>query len=493
MNADDYLGARGGLGRGVVLAPVLGFCVALLTTYMPVAGMGAAAAIGGGLLLSRQPQWLLLGFMISLAIPIQKTLGGIPLNAADALVVVWAVLWLFMLQRTGAPSFASLRVPFLVWAVSPFVIAVFLAQLGSINPGSSIKQSLRIVEWFVLLPLLLMAFAPMPRFWRFCAIALICVSSFFAIDGIVEVLTHGQRITGLLGIPVPVPEGGENQIRHTYDISGRAGSAFGGAQGLAMYLVMMSSVAIAHLLHSRSTGLRVLSALGLLICIGGLIAAESRGGLLGALGSLLTISLLLRPGLWRVLWLLAIPSVVLAILALAFWPSWDGTIAGLVPGRPDAVLDRLIIWGVVRDVFFDNPLIGVGLGNFHDEFFARGVTLNVELGYQSLHAHNTYLELLADTGAIGLLSYLAFLFLVARQLQRRWRVARAGQGDVAGDVFTLAAAGTLTAYCMFAMVDMLLLQNMHFTLVLLLSLGLTAPNAPCVGVTRGVIPAREGA
>lgn len=106
------------------------------------------------------------------------------------------------------------------------------------------------------------------------------------------------------------------------------------------------------------------------------------------------------------------------------------------------------------------------------------MTLNVDLGYPSLHAHNTYLEILAGTGLVGLLGYLTFLLTVARHLARRWR-------DRCGDdaaVFTLAAIGTLAAYIVFASVDMLLLQNMHFLLVLLLGLGVSDSRADAVGL-----------
>lgn len=147
--------------------------------------------------------------------------------------------------------------------------------------------------------------------------------------------------------------------------------------------------------------------------------------------------------------------------------------AGMIPGRPEAVLDRMIIWGVVAKVALAHPFLGVGLGNFRDAFFAHEPWLNVELAYPSLHAHNTYLELLADTGLIGLGCYLYFLFMMARLLIRRYR-------ENPDSTMTLAAFGTLAAYAVFAMVDMLLLQNMHFLLVLTLSLGLSITAAPRV-------------
>jgi O-antigen ligase len=464
--------------RGALLAVAAGFLLALLTAMYPLPGMVLALGIGGVLLLSRQPQWLAVLFVISLAIPMQKSLAGLPLNSADGLLVLWCLLWPFMLQREHAPHLGQWQVPLLVWAITPFLVATFLAQIGSTAQGSSLKQMLRIVEWFMVLPVLLLVFRPDQAFWRFASLTLLLVPCLFAIDGLYELASNGTRISGMLGISVPIPEGDMAQIRHTFDISGRAGSAFGGAQGLAMYLVMCMSVAIAHLLISPRSGLRKLAAVCLLVCLAGLIATKSRGGLLGAAALVVMMLLVYQPGLLRWLVLFAILAALAGFITLALLPNWDGTIAGLVPGRPEAVLDRLIIWGVAFDVFLDNPLFGVGLGNFRDEFFSRAVTLNVELGYSSLHAHNTYLEILAGTGLVGLLAYLGFLLFVARQLAKRWRMRLADDAAV----FTLAAIGTLAAYMVFASVDMLLLQNMHFLLVLMLSLGVSDSRAPAVGL-----------
>ncbi|MDD0841200.1 O-antigen ligase family protein [Pseudomonas sp. Gutcm_11s] len=481
MASEAWLTEHGSIARrGVVLAFPLGFALALLTTLYPLPGMALGLGLGGALLLSRHPGLVLVPFVISLAIPIQKALGGIPVNAADGLLVIWCLLWPFMLMREEGPRLERWRAPILVRAITPFLIAICLAQVGSIAQGNSLKQLLRIVEWFMVLPLLMLVFRPDPRFWLFVALTLLLVPCLFAVDGLYELASNGTRITGMLGIPVPIPEGDLAQIRHTFDISGRAGSAFGGAQGLAMYLVMCMSVAIAHLFLSPRPWLRLLAGLCLLVCLAGLAATKSRGGLLGALTLVLVMQLVLRPGLLRWLVLAGLFGALGLLAVLALSPTWDGTLAGLVPGRPEAVLDRLIIWGVVFDVFKDNPLLGVGLGNFRDEFFARSVTLNVELGYASLHAHNTYLEILAGTGLLGLLGYVAFLVIVARALARRWRERL--KDDAAP--FTLAAIGTLAAYMVFASVDMLLLQNMHFLLVVLLGLGLSDSRAEAVGLAR---------
>jgi hypothetical protein len=470
--ADDAVrGAR----VSTVVAVGLGFALALLITRWPLPGMAAPLAVAAVVLLARHPQWLLVAFFTSLAIPIQRSVAGVPVNAADALLVLWLLLWPAMVRRHVTTADEGWRPPTLVLMVAPFVVAVAASQLYSINPGSSLKQLARVFEWFVLLPLLLTALRPNARFLQFAGVALMVLPCVFAVDGIFEYLNNGQSISGMLGIPVPVPEGGDNQIRHTYDVSGRAGSTFGGAQGLAMYLVMTLGFAIAHVVHPPRPWMRRVGLLCLAVSAGGLAVAQSRGGLLGAAALLLAIALTLRPT-WRlpVLWLTVVATCV-GVVVLGLWPSWDGTLAGLIPGRPEAVLDRLIIWGVALDVASENPLLGVGLGNFRDAFFEREAWLHVDLAYPSLHAHNTYLELLADTGWLGLCAYVGFLVAAAARLQRLWR-------NGAQPVLTLAAIGALAAYAVFASVDMLLLQNMHLLLVLVLSLGLATSGAPAVGV-----------
>ena len=462
----------------LLLAVALGFGIALLTTVWPLAGTGFALAIGIVPAFVRRPQWLWFLFTISLAIPVQRSIAGIPLNASDALLVLWCLLWPLMMARRDEEAPRTLALPFVAKAIAPFLLAIALSQTASISAMASFKQGLRIAEWFAVLPLVLLAFRPTQRWWTFASAMLLVVPCFFAIDGLVEVALNGRSLTHMMGISVPLPEGSMEQIRHTFDVSGRAGSTFGGAQGLAMYLVMSMSVILAHALLPPAPGMRALSLASAAICTAALAATQSRGGLLGVAMLVTVLTLALRPQWIRVAAILAVLAAVLHIVGLALLPQWDGTVSGLVPGRPEAVLDRLIIWNVVLDVVRDHPLLGVGLGNFRDEFFARNAQLHVELGYSSVHAHSTFLEIAAGTGILGLAAYLFFLGAVALHLVRLWSTKRS-----ASPVFTLAALGALGAYIVFATVDMLLLQNMHMLLVSILTLGLTHVHAPAPGIS----------
>ena len=60
-------------------------------------------------------------------------------------------------------------------------------------------------------------------------------------------------------------------------------------------------------------------------------------------------------------------------------------------------------------MFFDHPILGVGIGNYPDAYPQYYITIFVNsLG----HAHNYYINIAAETGFIGLVVYLLFLLAI---------------------------------------------------------------------------------
>ena len=477
----DLPPSSGWLGKlaTLVTVVVLGGGLAILTALYPIVGIGLTAGLCGLMLVVRLPELLLVAFCVALGIPIQISAVGLPFNAADGILVAWwACVPLILLCHGPHPW----RIPTPVKAVLPFVIAVLISILLASNPPGQLKQFMRVVQWFVAVPLAFCVFRPTPRLLRMLGVLLMILPCLFAIDGVVEFFNHGNSISRMLGIPVPAPKDTSSEtIHHTFDVSGRAGSTFGGAQGLAIFIDMLIGFAVAHLLRGPTFLYRLLAVGCLAICGAGLAVAQSRGGYMGAGMVVLIIVSLMRPRLGKAIALLAVVGVAVAALVIALWPGWDGTIASLVPGgRADAVIDRLTIWRTAFAVWRDHPIFGVGLGNFRDHAMERQIDLLEPLGYESFHAHNTYIEILVDTGLVGLLSYLGFIVTMLVALLRRWRQVRDDRTSHAA-IMTMAALGTLGAYVVFAAVDMLLLENTHMLVVLALTIGLTVPITSSAG------------
>jgi O-antigen ligase len=84
-------------------------------------------------------------------------------------------------------------------------------------------------------------------------------------------------------------------------------------------------------------------------------------------------------------------------------------------------------------VFEEEPAFGVGLKNFRQtcetpNFAHKGPVES----WCFTHPHNPYMELLAETGAIGLLAFLALMALAGRDIAGGWRRDRADHALLVG-------------------------------------------------------------
>jgi O-antigen ligase len=98
-------------------------------------------------------------------------------------------------------------------------------------------------------------------------------------------------------------------------------------------------------------------------------------------------------------------------------------IAPLLTGQIDeAVNERFIYYQSAFSVFLEHPLIGVGFG---------GWPISHGLGDVSLHPHNIFLEILSETGLIGLAWFMALLYFIFRNLTFRFVFSTPEQTSVA--------------------------------------------------------------
>ena len=153
--------------------------------------------------------------------------------------------------------------------------------------------------------------------------------------------------------------------------------------------------------------------------VGALFLCASRGGIASFLLQLVLLMLFswTRAGGRRTLLLSLV--VLLFVSAFVFWlgvvPAWERfqhTQAGeIAQGR------RMIMLADTWRIFLDHPWLGTGLGTFETvypryETFYDGKIVN--------HAHNDYIELMAESGLLGAVCALVFLFLLYRPALARW-------------------------------------------------------------------------
>jgi len=215
--------------------------------------------------------------------------------------------------------------------------------------------------------------------------------------------------------------------------SGRITSFLSHFNGLAGYLNLVIPFCIGFGIHARDVLLRRLSRVCFVLSSIALVLTQSRGGLLTYGAILLMSALFLAPSARRKLqW-----SAAIVVGAVAM-----GIVAGLVFERLAGVdqfteLTRLAIWAGAFSVFAGSPVMGIGYGNLRQQL---GGVVGGPDGWMP-DAHNLYLQLLAETGIIGLMAFAAVVVValaIALRLRRKprfsieWVIGFAAFAGIAG-------------------------------------------------------------
>ncbi|NJN55662.1 MAG: O-antigen ligase family protein, partial [Anaerolineae bacterium] len=121
-----------------------------------------------------------------------------------------------------------------------------------------------------------------------------------------------------------------------------------------------------------------------------------------------------------------------------------------------AVLERLAHWQAALDMARNNLWLGVGFGNYEPAYAQYDL---INWPYPLGHAHNYYLNTLAETGVLGLLAYLllwtAVFFQTIRQLRHLDWPLRG---------IALGLLGAWTAVTVHHLVDKLYVNNIYIHL-----------------------------
>ena len=206
----------------------------------------------------------------------------------------------------------------------------------------------------------------------------------------------------------------------------RAYGTFEQPNPFAGFLGMLWPLGTGIALHSwrRSLPRFVLAATAAGLCLAALVASFSRGAWLGAVAAALVMALFLPRRVWLGLSLAAIGGLMVVSAAGAglLPDAVTARLAGLadftniydVRGVPInnenyPVIQRLAFWQTAEAMGAAHPWLGVGLGNYAAAYPAFAL-LNWPLAIG--HAHNIYLNFLAETGVIGLVSYVALWAVV---------------------------------------------------------------------------------
>jgi O-antigen ligase len=240
---------------------------------------------------------------------------------------------------------------------------------------------------------------------------------------------------------------------------GRGSGTFICPNHLAGYLEMLIPVALAIVILSRRGALaRILAAYAALMMAAGLAVSVSRGGYLAAGVALCAFAgvLFQNRGFRRYVWAGLMVAVALGAIFLATASGPQKRLRLMFAGgQQENALGRLDLWRPTTRMWLDHPWFGVGPGHFDVRFPAYRPAAIQSRPYW---AHNDYLNVLADWGAVGGLVLAGGLACLLWTGWRTWRFVRRDGSELVARTSDRAAAVLglgigLLAFALHALVD----------------------------------------
>ncbi len=414
-------------------AAVVGLVVlAWLLADLPLLWAAAAVAAGAaGVLLLRFPHLIWPG--LAVALPFASALKRGPVSLADLMLGTAVLLWFVDGVRKGRLRLTSGPLPILF-------IVYLLALLLSFSNAIDLQEAVEgVIKWLqMLVALLLVQEALSPRQIRWLVWGLLA-------GGILQATLGIYQFVFRIGPP--------NFL--LLDRFMRAAGTFGQPNPFAGYLGLTLPVATALFLLNFTSILRrsgrslsqILAGAGAyggaaaVIAIG-LLASWSRGGWVGAAAGLAVV-LFVQGGRTVKGAALAAAGVVMLLGPITYryipssltdriadLPAYLGTGMWDIVQQPVtdsnfSIIERLAHWIAALRMWEMSPWLGVGPGNYAAVYpQVRLARWEDPLG----HAHNTYLNVLAENGLIGIFAYLALwtgvvvclVCMRSRILRRQW-------------------------------------------------------------------------
>lgn len=408
-----------GIALGRVVVETQGIDAATLPVLLGAVGALAAVAV-----MFIGPVACLAAIAALSVVPVLPKVGLLPrvdLSAADAFyaaLVVWAALEL--LQRGDLRrATASLR-------IAPIVIFTGFAglTLGYIAVVDPEAVSLSLVSWLRLVQTLSIAF-----------LAVVFLRS----SRDVRVVLAAVAIAGVISVAIGVTGGMADAE------PGAAATRAGGVGVVGPNTLGLISGLLVLMAFLGPFGPRLLYRLPLVIAGGvGLVAAQSVGSLVGtsvALGLGLALARPQGPGVPGLRLVMAVTALVIA-LGVAY------SVAAMVrPGNvptsegfeSNSAYHRAVVGAAGLELAARNPVIGVGWRRSSDPKVLGDPEIGAELrtrfpdaknsffpDVQPTSVHNTYVQIAAELGLIGLLLLAVVLWTLARDTRRLIRRAAPG-------------------------------------------------------------------
>jgi O-antigen ligase len=410
---------RSAPSRGLLeapLSPVLIRAAVLLSAALAGALMAQGAMVAWAVVigLCYAPLVLLnfpLGLALWLPLLFLEYLPGAGRGSQVAMALI-GLAWLGSLASRRTDALPAVRATRLLLAGAALLyVWLLVSLLWAPDPGEGWED---VISWTTAIAVFAIVLTTIsdPRHVRWLLIAFVAGAFLSLLSGVVE--------NGLSTSATALDTATQQEGR----LQGGAGDPNILAAGLVPAIVLAAG------LGASSSGLlaRLSLVIVSILLVAGLAATESRGGLVAAGVTVLAALVFFRRHRPYV-----IALVVLLIGAASLWFAATPDAWHRITTFDEGGSGRTDLWRVAGRVIGDHTIVGVGLGNFKSEAgdYVRqpGALEHVRKIAEVPHvAHNTYLQLLSESGVVGLALFLAVaLGAIAAAAAAAGRFERSGE------------------------------------------------------------------
>lgn len=370
----------------------------------------------------RQGSWFLrwadpLG--AGLAIAIFATAPFVPNSLIGLLLIACAGYWVLLTLSDDGEAGSG---------ITPMHLLIALYWwIATVATGLSPVRSAAIEGW-TKLTLYMLLFALMARVLRSPRLRSTLISVYLLVALVVSVAGMRQWIFGAAALATWVDQ------TSTLVGTTRVYSFLGNPNLLAAYLLPAVVFSAAAIFAWKGWIPKALALLMWGINSTCLILTFSRGGWIGFVAAGFVFVMLLvhwfsiyLPRFWQI-WALPIvlgATTTLLVLAVVAIDPLRDRVASMFSGRNDSSNNfRINVWMAVIEMVKDRPVLGIGPGN---DAFNQVYPKYQQAGYTALSAYSIALEILVETGFIGLSCFLWILMVTLTQgwvqIQRLRQVA----------------------------------------------------------------------
>ncbi len=415
----ERLPAFGGLPFPAVMALVLVLLASgLAVSRAPVLMIGFVLGIAFvAVLLSN----LVAGVVAFIALQFLATVPGLEAAPASMVRVAGAVLalgWLVTLtdpDRRNAVRSLTSRHPWATAAMVAFLVWGLASITWATTDGPVWVDIQRYALNFVLLGIVFTA---------------------------IRTLRSFTIVTGALALAGAAAAGASIFL---FEGSGRLdGGGSIGANEFAAGLVPVAILSVALAWTATTKGRRILFGVAAAVAVAGVVLSLSRGGFIALPVAFAVWAAFGGRMRFRILGMLAMAgAVAIAVFLLAAPPEERDRVfetEGGGSGRSD-------LWNIAGRLWQDAPIQGIGLGNFPElaplKLQEATQIERSDLILEGIHAHSTYLGILAETGVVGF-AFFAAIVVAALMASARAAVLFERAGNVKGETLARALfAGTV--------------------------------------------------